>query len=365
MNQRLSAFFKMALIIAIPFVMANVPRYLNIPEFTFLFTSIGIIIFGILIILSPYLILAPANLFFTLVPENKVKYVVSGGKLKKIILSSNKYRLDENYNVEEGKGGSSGLRGGLHLYGIWPFSDILVYRFKWINITIENKIVPHDEILDNVILKADMYLLELKGAEDKDLIPLTVKTVVTIRITNPYNAMFEIQDWLEATAQTINSAVRNEIRKDSFHNLIDGDLKATTYTTLGENIFKELEKKRSDEGINNLKSLKEKIGVTVSAVRVINIDPESNVRNLTLKRTEAKINADVIVTEAKGTADAIEIKAKGEAAAFITKANAWEEKGMDPVLGVTLEQLESSHLDYSLFGGTVPDFLKKVFDKKR
>ena len=361
MNRRFSAFVKTALILAIPFAIVNVLSILNMPEFIIsIATLLGVPLFVILLLLSIYLILAPENLFFTFVPENKVKFIVSGGKLKKILLSSNQYELNEKYDVVDGK--SSGLWGGLFFYGFWPLSDVLIYRFSWVNITKTSEVVPHEKVLDTMILKVDMYLTELKGAEDIDMIPVNVKAILTARIVNPYKAMYAAQDWLENLINIVNPAIRNEISKNSFLELVKGESDPKNnlekYSTLGKNIFNELEK-------SDLGELEKTYGVCLSAVRVENIDPKSEeLRGLTLKKVIADKTAEATIVEAKGIAEATIIKAKGEADAFSKKAAAWRNEGVEPKIGITVEGLDKSSLNYTLLGGGAFDFLKDELKKK-
>lgn len=358
MRSRLLAIAKTIVFCAIPLGIAFVSLNMNLPWFVFL---IGIVLFFLASILSVYLILAPENLFFTFVPENKVKFVVSGGKLKKILLSSNNYKLDHNYDVGAGK--SVGMLGGLRFYGFWPISDILIYNFRWTNITTDGKISRHEKILDTMILKTDMYLVEVKEAEDKDLIPIDVRAVLTIRITNPYKAMYIAQDWLENVVNIIKPAIRNEIRKNSFLDLIQGNTKGTISKdfkeTLGENIFEEAKNK------GDIDELEKTYGVTLSAIRVEDINPESDsLRKITLKKIEAEKTAEVTVIEAEGIAEATIIKAKGEADAFSKKAVAWRNEGVEPKIGMTVEGLDKSSLNYTLLGGGAFDFLKDELKKK-
>jgi len=306
---------------------------------------IGIALFVLTNILLIYWVLAPENMFFTFVPENKVKFIVAGNKLRKILISSDHYTLDKNYNVVPGR--SESILGGLYFYGIWPISDVMTYKFEWSNITGSGEVISHNEILDTMILKTDMYLVNVEKAEDADLVPLDLKVVVTARITNPYKAMFVAQSWLEYVTNIVKTTVRNEMRKHCFIDLIGGGKSNTHFSSLGGNIFAQM---NVSGEINDLKN---SYGVEISDIRIETIDPhDSNLRELTLKK---------IVAEKQAEADLIE--AQGKAKAFKERAEAWKEEGIQPATGLALERLSDSTLNYTLLGGKLPDFLKDLFEK--
>lgn len=319
---------------------------------TSLFVTLLIGMFSTIItsLLLIYLVLAPENLFFTFVPENKVKFIISGGRLQKILASSNQYTLHpgnaqfDKYDVVRGE--SKGLLGGLRFYGFWPLSDVMIYRFKWTNITESGVISEHDEILDTMILKTDMYLVKVTDAEDKNMIPMDIKAILTIRIVNPYKAMYMAQNWLENIVNIIKPAVREQVRKYSYEELIKGD--GEHFSLLGKNIFNELR-----GGVpNDIEELYAKYGIELSSIRIENIDPQAGLRELTLKKIVAEKEAEVK-----------KITASADAEAFKEKALAWKQQGVDPGLGLTLEKLEDTALNYTVFGGGVPEFFKKFFNK--
>lgn len=60
---------------------------------------IALIAFITVNLLYVYLVMAPNNVFFTFVPTETVKFVVSGGQLVTIFCSSLNYALDSLYNI--------------------------------------------------------------------------------------------------------------------------------------------------------------------------------------------------------------------------------------------------------------------------
>lgn len=304
---------------------------------------ISIVLFALVTTLLVYLVLAPENMFFTFVPENKAKFIVSGNRLQKILISSNQYKLDKSYNVVPGK--SEGVLGGLRFYGIWPISDVMTYKFKWTNITESGQVISHNEVLDTMILKTDMYLINVEKAEDADLVPLDLKVVVTARIVNPYKAMFVAQNWLEYVTNTVKTTVRNEMRKHCFVDLVRaGGENNTHFSSLGANIFAQMVTAKEISELENI------YGIEVSKIRIEAIDPDSNLRELTLKK---------IIAEKQAEADIIE--AQGKAKAFKERADAWKEQGVQPATGLALERMSESTLNYTLLGGKIPDFMKDLF----
>jgi regulator of protease activity HflC (stomatin/prohibitin superfamily) len=151
---------------------------------------------------------------FTLVKEGTAKVIVRLGAFKKMVMAWDGYELDENWNVIESQRRRS-LFGGLRFVGIWPFDRVFRYPFRWRDIQLEKgeeKVIPHEEIIDYIWLRPDVYYTVIEDAETRppERIPLTVQWLVTMRVVNPYKALFKApSNWNENVMSRLNSLFRD------------------------------------------------------------------------------------------------------------------------------------------------------------
>jgi len=174
--------------------------------------------------------LAKRNLFWTIVQEGTAKAVLRFGKFEHLEVAYKGYELDEDQNVvkEGASNGKSHQRSGLRWIGIpWIYS-VHSYGFRWVAFEqgeqdgkLVQKTIPHEEKgLDYIILQDDVYYSFLRDAETKDKVPVDVDLLLTIRVVNPYRAMFRVQNWLEATQNQFKPALRGFIATTDFDELI-------------------------------------------------------------------------------------------------------------------------------------------------
>jgi len=302
----------------------------------------------ILVFLSPLIIfliiwfkLAPRNYFFTFVDEGSAKIIVKGGEVSKILIQYKGHTLDENYNVIPGK--EYHLFGGLRYYGFWPINNVYIYAFQWSGVRENGEIVNHPkEIMDYILLKDDIYWTKVENAEDKELVPLDIEVILTIRVVNPYKALFKIQNWLEATINQIKPVIRQIITEKSYEEWI------AEKKYLGETILK--------EGKDIIDSVKDNYGVEILKIQIKDIDPVpvdtlTGIRAATIKRYLAKKEKE-----------RIEIGAEAEAERIRTIYNAIEE-GKEYIR--TLEALEKSTNKFIFFPIPLPtDMFEKFFPNR-
>lgn len=254
--------------------------------------------------------LAPTNRYFTFVKEGTAKIVVKGDAFSKALIQWDGYTFDDKWNVVPGKTENNGKiykesyhpLGGLRYYGFWPIKDIYIYWFKWSGVTEDDKVVHHPrELLDFVLLKDDTYWVEVDQAEDKNLLPLKIELVFTIRIINPRKALFDIQNWLEAVINRSKPAVRDFITQDEYANWIEKK------ADMGQEIFEGLEKEKLlDE------EFKQRYGVEVRKIQVKDINPPESYREKTLAPYLADLDKQATIIKAKGDKKATVIRAEGE-----------------------------------------------------
>ena len=195
-----------------------------------------------------WFVLAPRNYFFTFVTEGTAKIVVKAGGFFKILIQWKGYTFDENQNVvsenewmkdsEVVAAGMPGAKrykeswhpfGGLRWIGAWPIFQIYLYRLRWTSVREDGTYSSHDEVLDYVMLKDHIYLVRVEGAEDADMVPLDVDLLLTMRVVNPYKAIFRVQDWIELVTGRTMPLFRRYVAVNTFK-----DLKSKTQEAGGE-----------------------------------------------------------------------------------------------------------------------------------
>ncbi|MFH1656278.1 MAG: SPFH domain-containing protein [Candidatus Nealsonbacteria bacterium] len=372
------------LIMLISFVLeiglVTVLFYLIFP-ITFLGGIVGIIVaFGVVPVLIVYFWWAPNNLCFTFVNEGTVKVVVLGGKVTNILIQKEEYTLDNDWNVIPEDSDHRELwhpLGGLRFYGVWPLCDIHLYDFSWTAMLQNGEIKPHvDETLDYALLMDDVYWFEVLKAEDKNRLPLNLQVLVTMRIVNPYKALFAVQDWLEAVIGRIQPVVRDRITQATYEEL------TINPEAVGHAIF-------HGPG-DHFDIFRDRYGVDVVALEIKEIDPPDDLREITLREVTAtreaeativaaEAGAKVVVITAKAKAEEVRIGAEAEARAVEIAATA-EAGRLEKVYGAIdkqgelgklariLEALEASPENGSKWVVPIPgilDGLSQIFSGKQ
>lgn len=365
----------------------------------------------VFLILFPFLALALArhNLFYTLVGEGEAKIVLHNKAFKKVIMRYAGFHLDKRFNVVQGsrreqltkeEAKTKGLSwdgkkrrkddkwwrklwfklmgGGLIFVGIWPFDEVYTYKFRWQALRKVGETVAHDELLDYVFVKSAVYFTELKEAETKGMVPLNIGLVLTIRIVNPYRALFRIHQWLEFAVSRIAPYIRQYIpaKEIEFEKLIG--------VSQGPNskLFKFLgksKKKFTAEKKNELRSqgISEKEieeiertgkGILWELWEVFGIDIQSI--EFTSITTEGKIYEEAAAKKwsAEREKERIEITAQAEANAIETVSKAIEKHGQVGILTKTLDTINvaSNKPGNWIFSvDWLKDLVKNVFNEKK
>ena len=220
--------------------------WFGVPWLISLFGPIALVLITIgltlVMLLLVYFYLAPNNYFFTFVNEATSKIIVKAGKFEKAFIQWKRHTLDENWNivsedtwVKDGKvvaEGTVGAKkykepwhpfGGLRYYGLWPIKDVYTYYFAWTGVTQEGEIDIHPkEKLDYILLRDDVYWFAALEQETKEpeLLPVDVEILLTIRVVNPYKALFAIENWLETVINRVKPITRDCIGKYFYDELI-------------------------------------------------------------------------------------------------------------------------------------------------
>lgn len=300
--------------------------------------------------------LAPSesNRSFTFVDEGTAKVVVKAGKFDKALIQWNGYTFDKEWNViPEGTrvGGRARKEpwhpfGGLRFYGIWPLKDIFTHRLRWNDLRQgqagegeASGVRFHDEVLDYVLLRPDVYWTKLSKAETKppERIPVSVEFLITMRVINPYKALFAAPiNWVDNVMARSDALFRSFVSNQSLDAL--------------------LKTKGRDKALNKMiaeseliqKTFKEEWGIEVSGIQIRSIDI-----------------ADPYA-QAAASQKVEEMKAKGQQARIRTEYGAIEQFGDLGRLVRTLEAIEKSPLAASMVVQAVPglqEAFRGVFGK--
>lgn len=198
---------------------------------------VALIGLAVLAVVASVYTMAKFNFIFTMVNEGQAKAVKRLGKFRKIIMSYKGHGLDEEWNVvslEEAKKKNIKLRpepprlfGGLRIVGI-PFIDMVhIYKFKWTSYeqveedgkTAEKPVTTEKEI-DYIFVQDDIYYTFVKEAETSEMLPLSISLLLTLRVLNPYKALFKIQKWLETTLNKIKPSVRAYVGTKKYEDMV-------------------------------------------------------------------------------------------------------------------------------------------------
>lgn len=188
-RKRISGYVLGSLLGAVGLVALSFALYLMLSgSITGTLIAIPLIALGLFFLV--YYVLAPDNKWSTFNQEGTGKVVMRGDKFHKGLIQWEGRTFDADWNVIAGR--EFHLFGGLRFVGWYPLDYIYRYWFEWTGLRPDGVTpLPHDpELLDYIMLKQDVYFGETKEAEDLERLPLDVSFVLTIRITNPYKALF-------------------------------------------------------------------------------------------------------------------------------------------------------------------------------
>ena len=187
---------------------------------------------------------AKANFLFTYVREGRAKAIEVGDAFKKIVIAYDGYTLDDRWNIIQEKEFEEkfdkketadpipradkflmwllGKKSGLRWVGFPPYAKVREYKFCWasqrVAIAISTQAaqpekdsektsgeLEREETLDDILLQDDIYLIKILEVEDKNLLPLDIRLFITLRVVNPYKALYRVQEWLEMITNSLRA----------------------------------------------------------------------------------------------------------------------------------------------------------------
>lgn len=350
-------------------------------------------------------VLAQSKIFFTMPKEAKAEFVMAGNAAKRMILVWKSHKVEQDFKIAEGNRATKEMllhfcnpRNwleplGIYWVGLWPFYKIYTYDFVWTEEKTENgKIVPftrhatrHDPEGQTSFIKVNdtNYFVVANDVKTDGGVPLKFTLLISVRIENPYKALFSGEEWLERLAGAVsNMTVRyagvlpyEDITASKPATIVVGtgtDGRPKTETKTLEELLILLGDGKHDDACGADVDLLEKYGVHIIAAKIHSIDfADDDAAKQYREATTQKY-----VAEQRGLGEAAE--AEGHAQAVRTRADAEQyriNKLYEPIAGdnkearMEIRRLEALERSGEKGGNTVviPDTLvglAKVFTRK-
>lgn len=289
----------------------------------------------VLLVLNIYFVLAPRGWFFTIVPEGRAKAVVKMGSFEKFLIQWKGFKFDSEWNVVPGEERHHPF-GGLRWVGIPPFWEVYRYKFSWTGVDVNGELIPHKkEELDYVLLMEDVYWAKISAAEDKDSLPLDIELLVTMKVVNPYKALFQVQNWSEMVMNRLKPLFREYVAGSSYQDLLKKKTEA-------EEKFYQMIGTIAEEEFENYG-----VQIVENGIEIKNIDPTPvegipSIREVTLRKYVAEKDRERILVEADAERQKILTLADAEQERIKTVYGAVQDMGETGKLIRSLEMLEKS-----------------------
>jgi hypothetical protein len=326
---------------------------------------VSIVGYGVLV----WRVLAPSNRFYTFVDEGTAKIVLKGGKFSKALIQWEGYTLNRDTwdVVPDGKVIKEKkwkepfhLFGGLRFYGLWPLWDIGYYRLRWWDYQLTERATRepkfHEEYLDYVLLKPDVYWTKIGNAETKvpeERIPVDVDFLVTMRVINPYKVIFRAPiSWVENVMNRLEVKFRTLIATKSFDEL--SRLKADKHALWQEFV--------NDPFVKNTLKREWGVQIDVGGIEIRDINMTKEYQDALAAQRRQQLEAAGRASETVGTVVEMLAQLRGKTVEQIKQeidtspdlqAKAWELANDLIVRKLGIEG--KSYLDVRVQGGNVLD----------
>jgi len=290
----------------------------------FYFGPWEILFFGLSIIAAfavIYLITAPQDIFGAFIDEGYFGVVVVGkGKFKKIILNYEGFGLSKDWDIVSAKDNCCKYKDksfwGMHW--IWsPVERIYTHRLRWLKYDSIKKIsVERTERLRQTSAMPYPFSVWVSEAEDAKRAPLNLFSVVTMKIKNPYKAIFNVTtEWIDVVTPLIQGAYVAFLKEHTFSELIKKQ-KALgkdllDFMNLPNTSIYDEQKKRF---LSIIEFIEEKYGVEIISLDVMDITGADKDIDAALKANAlAVLKKEATITDAEAQAKKIEIIASADA----------------------------------------------------
>jgi len=281
---------------------------------------------------------ADNGIIFTKPDEGTFQAVVNGNEFSHFVLAYSGHKFkgtgpdEERWEIvsdPEHKKNPFNIFGW-RLVGI-PFAQTIYnYKLSWRELQQVGKkseiVARTNEMTNFGFATRFPYAMVLPDGEtygkDGEIIPVTLEYVAIIRITNPYKALFMNEDWPQIIESILNEIAKDYALSKTYEELVSEQTSGHKSGGFSDRILCPQDIKPEDDhvpetGPDPEKSIQEWVtetyGITITNAYLLNVDPLPEWRELTQKRTQAAIEADVLRTEAAGRADAIKLEADADA----------------------------------------------------
>ena|GEM_PF-1810626 len=209
---------------------------------------------------------------------------------------------------------------GLYWVGIPPFQKLYHYNFGWVTYKApegetDPRPVKRNEELFHVFVKDALYWGTLKEAETFDKLPVNVEFLITLRVVNVYDALFEVHRYLDAILDLVRQQGRQYVGTKTYEQLIqdEGDSNNRGFS----------------QGVRNLSArVLEEYGVQIVRADILSIDPAGSAAEEYRQASTAAYLAEAkkvaTVTAAEGEARAIELVGNAREQALNAQIRAYE-----------------------------------------
>lgn len=194
--------------------------------FAYFLGAIGsflILTIGILIILGMiWFLMAPNNIIWNFTAEGTCKVIVRGDRFMWAFIQWEGHTLDNHWNVikEDENHKESWHFGGLRRNGIPLLDTVFEYPLRWksVRLTAEEKggqgemVKFHEEVLDFVPLRSEVYYIKIYGAETSppERLALDIEFLTTLQVFNAYLVLWVAPyNWVENVMTRLSALYTN------------------------------------------------------------------------------------------------------------------------------------------------------------
>ena len=188
-----------------------------------------------LFLLICYFFLAEKDIFFTFLPENKIKLLIRGEEFVRPLLSSHTHYIDpKTYDIKPYKDGQTKHNPktilGMAYIGLPPFYQIHERKQLWQEWELTEEMVDgKKKVISRLILRREKtkilivmpfaYGMFLGAAENKENIPIDLAFTVFLRPTNAYKPSFGNDDAYGQVQDIILAAALMYVKVKTFASL--------------------------------------------------------------------------------------------------------------------------------------------------
>jgi regulator of protease activity HflC (stomatin/prohibitin superfamily) len=303
----------------------------------------------IVIILAPfalYYLAANIGAYFFILEEGFAIVIEYNGEYYKTLFRYSGRVMDPDGTIRYKKDGEKEEEhpfGGFVWTGFWPFFQVKGYTLRWKSLRPNGNIIYREEKLKKVLLKDDVYVIELvkkkvivdgietevdERPETIEMIPVDEIFLLTGRITTPQKALYGIQDWFEAATNRIKQLMKEYTGGKTLSELYSDkqESREILYQRISKELFHKMQstpeevepgtrgetREEKEKKMTILEAFEQKYGFLVSAIEPYSIAPPPEVVTTSIAKWTGAREAEKTVEIAKGNAQAKLIDALAE-----------------------------------------------------